>query len=95
MCAAKYPSTGPSPLVAVNRSSRPIFVFILTPGSPAYMKGKIFMNNTYSITIAGLSRELPLCRVTDELYIGAFVMFGDVEITMKTARAAFAACAGI
>ena len=53
------------------------------------------MNNTYSITIAGLSRELPLCRVTDELYIGAFVMFGDVEITMKTARAAFAACAGI
>ena len=36
---------------------------------------------TYEMDIAGLKRELPLCRVTDELYIGAFVMFGDVELT--------------
>ncbi|MCR5663757.1 MAG: adenine phosphoribosyltransferase [Oscillospiraceae bacterium] len=40
---------------------------------------------TYEIDIAGLKRELPLCRVTDELYIGAFVMFGDVEITVHAA----------
>lgn len=38
----------------------------------------------YKIDIAGLKRELPLCKVTDDLYIGAFIMFGDVEIT-KTA----------
>ena len=35
--------------------------------------------------IAGLKRELPLCKVTDELYIGAFVMFGDVELTVHCA----------
>ena len=40
---------------------------------------------TYEIDIAGLKRELPLCRVTDELYIGAFVMFGDVELTVHCA----------
>ena len=40
---------------------------------------------TYEIDIAGLKRELPLCKVTDELYIGAFVMFGDVELTVHCA----------
>lgn len=40
---------------------------------------------TYPITIAGLKRNLPLCKVTDELYIGAFIMFGDVEITKAAA----------
>ncbi|MCR5576230.1 MAG: adenine phosphoribosyltransferase [Oscillospiraceae bacterium] len=36
---------------------------------------------TYEMDIAGLKRALPLCRLNDELYIGAFVMFGDVELT--------------
>ena len=40
---------------------------------------------TYEIDIAGLKRELPLCKVTDDLYIGAFVMFGDVEVTVHSA----------
>ena len=40
---------------------------------------------TYDIDIAGLKRALPLCRLTDELYIGAFVMFGDVELTVHCA----------
>lgn len=40
----------------------------------------------YEMTIAGLKRQLPLCRVTDELYIGAFIMFGDVEITVASAK---------
>ena len=39
----------------------------------------------YEIDIAGLKRKLPLCPVTDELYIGAFVMFGDVELTKHCA----------
>ena len=41
---------------------------------------------TYPMTIAGLKRELPLCPVTDDLYIGAFVIFGDVELTVACAR---------
>ena len=40
---------------------------------------------TYEIDIAGLKRSLPLCRVTDDLYIGAFVIFGDVELTVHCA----------
>ena len=40
---------------------------------------------TYEMDIAGLKRELPLCRVTDDLYIGAFVMCGDVELTVHCA----------
>ena len=40
---------------------------------------------TYDIDIAGLKRSLPICRVTDDLYIGAFVIFGDVELTVHCA----------
>ncbi len=40
---------------------------------------------TYEIDIAGLKRDLPLCRVSDDLYIGAFVIFGDVELTVHAA----------
>ena len=39
----------------------------------------------YEIEIAGLKRKLPLCPITDSLYIGAFIMFGDVEITKVAA----------
>ena len=40
---------------------------------------------TYEIDIAGLKRELPICKVSGDLYIGAFVMFGDVELTVHCA----------
>lgn len=40
----------------------------------------------YKMKIAGLERELPLCKVSDELYIGAFIMFGDAEITVACAK---------
>ena len=40
----------------------------------------------HEMTIAGLKRQLPLCKVTDGLYIGAFIMLGDVEITVASAR---------
>ena len=39
----------------------------------------------YTMTIAGLERHLPLCPVTDTLYIGAFVIFGDPELTVAAA----------
>lgn len=41
---------------------------------------------TYSMRIAGLERELPICKVTDDLYIGAFICFGDAELTVACAR---------
>ena len=40
----------------------------------------------YTMSIAGLNRDLPLCRVTDDLYIGAFVIFGDPELTTAAAK---------
>ncbi len=40
---------------------------------------------SYEIDIAGLKRELPICRVSDDVYIGAFVIFGDVELTVHCA----------
>ena len=41
----------------------------------------------HSMNIAGLERKLPICRVTDDLYIGAFVIFGDCELTTAAAKA--------
>ena len=40
---------------------------------------------TYEIDIAGLKRQLPLCKLNDDLCIGAFVIFGDVELTVHCA----------
>lgn len=44
----------------------------------------------YHMTVAGLERDLPICRVTDNLYIGAFVIFGDQELTVAAAKALLA-----
>lgn len=43
-------------------------------------------NTSYSMEIAGCKRELPLCKINDNLYIAAFVMFGDVEVTTASAK---------
>ena len=40
----------------------------------------------YTMNIAGLDRDLPLCKVADNFYIGAFIMFGDAELTVACAR---------
>ena len=42
---------------------------------------------TYPMTIAGVKRELPICPVTPTLSIGAFVIFGDPELTTAAADA--------
>ena len=44
------------------------------------------MNKAYTLRVAGLERQLPLCPLNDKLYIGAFIMFGDVELTCACAR---------
>ena len=44
------------------------------------------MKKSYTLHVAGLERELPLCPLNDELYIAAFVIFGDVELTCACAR---------
>ena len=44
------------------------------------------MDKYYQIEIAGLKRNLQVCKISDELYIGAFVIFGDVEMTVTAAR---------
>ena len=40
----------------------------------------------YHMNIAGLERDLPLCPLNENLYIGAFVIFGDQELTVASAR---------
>lgn len=40
----------------------------------------------YNMTIAGLKRSLPICRVTDDLYIAGFVIFGDPELTTACSK---------
>ena len=40
----------------------------------------------HAMTIAGLERHLPLCPINDELMIGAFVIFGDPELTTACAE---------
>ena len=41
----------------------------------------------HRMNIAGLDRDLPICKVTDDLYIAGFVIFGDQELTVACAKA--------
>ena len=41
----------------------------------------------YKMNIAGLDRALPICKVTEDLYIAGFVIFGDPELTVACAKA--------
>ena len=43
----------------------------------------------YEMNIAGVDRALPLCPINDKLMIGAFVIFGDCELTTACAQALF------
>lgn len=45
------------------------------------------MADTYRLEVAGLVRELPICKISDDLSIAAFIMFGDVELTIACAKA--------
>ena len=50
------------------------------------MKEGINVKTTYEMNIAGLDRSLPLCPISDKLKIGAFVIFGDPELTTACAK---------
>ena len=39
----------------------------------------------YRMNVAGLQRDLPICPVTEDLYIAGFVIFGDQELTVACA----------
>lgn len=43
------------------------------------------MDKFYTLKVAGLERQLPICPINDKLYIAGFVMFSDVELTVATA----------
>ncbi len=46
----------------------------------------------YKMTIAGLERELPICKLNDKLDIAGFIIFGDVEVTVESAKALIEKC---
>ena len=45
------------------------------------------MKKTYELKVAGLTRELEMFKVNDNLTIAAFILFGDVELTVECAGA--------
>lgn len=50
------------------------------------------MNDTYTLKVAGLTRELPMCKLNDNMDIAAFIMFSDVELTVACAKALLEKC---
>ena len=43
------------------------------------------MKEFYEMQIAGLTRQLPICKLTQDLCIAGFVIFGDPELTVASA----------
>ncbi len=48
------------------------------------------MGEFYKMKIAGLERELPVCPLNDKVSIAGFIVFGDVELTVKSCEALLA-----
>jgi len=44
------------------------------------------MDKFYTLKVAGLERQLPICPINDKVYIAGFVMFSDVELTVACAK---------
>ena len=44
------------------------------------------MSEYYRVDIAGMERDLLRCPISDKLDIAAFILFGDVEITVHSAE---------
>jgi len=44
------------------------------------------MEQFYKLNVAGLERNLQICKINDDLSIAAFVLFGDVEMTVAAAE---------
>lgn len=45
------------------------------------------MREYYELTVAGVTRNLPVCPLNETLCIAGFVIFGDVELTKASAAA--------
>lgn len=45
------------------------------------------MSGTYKMKVAGVERDFPLCEVSDSLDIAAFIVFGDVALTIAGSKA--------
>ena len=43
------------------------------------------MDSFYTLHVAGITRELPIMKIADDLAIASFVILGDSEIVTKTA----------
>lgn len=50
------------------------------------------MNRVHKMNIAGVECELPLCEVNEHLDIAAFILFGNVEVTVAAAKALVDKC---
>ena len=44
------------------------------------------MDKYYTLKLAGLERQLPICPINEKVYIAGFVMFSDVELTVACAK---------
>ena len=44
------------------------------------------MKESYTLHVAGLTRELPICDLNEKMSIAAFIMFNDVELTIACAK---------
>ena len=44
------------------------------------------MKKTYSLNVAGVTRELPIIKLNEDLSIASFVILGDVELVTKAAE---------
>ncbi len=44
------------------------------------------MDKFYTLKVAGLKRQLPICPINEKVYIAGFVMFSDVELTIAAAK---------
>ncbi len=50
------------------------------------------MAETYTLKVAGLTRELTICKVNEHMDIAAFILLGDAELTVAAAAALLEKC---
>lgn len=59
--------------------------FCLVVSEYCFRKSALGTSMYYKMSVAGLERELPLCKIGEDLSIAAFVIFGDAPLTVACA----------
>ena len=92
MATASFPMWARMPVRPSSICTSMFWAAKSCPSDADYERENLIMADTYTLHVAGLTRELTICKVNDHMDIAAFIMLGDAELTVAAAAELLKKC---